>query len=133
MNLEQTRKSERGTRNRADRLRALNVPYRVEVELDAGGLPIGMRDAESGIRRSVEAIGEVWRIDDEWWRQPISRRCVEVIFEGGGRVVDTEAGLTVPRSAFRVPLSAFRLLCTSSSTATPPSRFSTVPRSPSSS
>src|SRR5207247_9145950 len=87
MNLEQTRKSERGTRNRADRLRALNVPYRVEVELDAGGVPIGMRDAESGIRRSVEAIGEVWRIDDEWWRQPISRRCVEVIFEGGGRAV----------------------------------------------
>src|SRR5207247_10834946 len=87
MNLEQTRKVERGKRNRADILLALNVPYRVEVELDAGGLRFGMRDAESGIRRSVEAIGEVWRIDDEWWRQPISRRCVEVIFEGGGRVV----------------------------------------------
>jgi len=39
------------------------------------------------MRRAVEAIGEVWRIDDEWWRQSISRRCVEVVFEGGGRAV----------------------------------------------
>jgi len=37
--------------------------------------------------RRVEAVGEVWRIDDEWWRVPIVRRYVEVIFEGGGRVV----------------------------------------------
>jgi len=29
----------------------------------------------------------MWRIDDEWWRQPIVRRYVEVILEGGGRVV----------------------------------------------
>src|SRR5213593_3776363 len=87
MNLEQTRKSERGTRNRADRLQALNVPYRVEVELDAGGLPIGMQDAGSGLRRSVEAVGEVWRIDDEWWRQPIARRYYEVVLDGGKRVV----------------------------------------------
>ena len=72
---------------KTDRLRALNAPHRVEVELDANGLPIGMRDAGCGMRRPVEAVGEVWRIDDEWWRQPISRRCVEVIFEGGGRVV----------------------------------------------
>jgi hypothetical protein len=35
----------------------------------------------------VEVIGEVWRIDDEWWRVPIHRRYVEVSFEGGKRVV----------------------------------------------
>jgi hypothetical protein len=87
MNREQTRNAEAGTRNKTDRLLALNVPHRVEVELDANGLPIGMRDEGCGFRRSVETFGEVWRIDDEWWRQPISRRCVEVIFEGGGRVV----------------------------------------------
>jgi len=81
------RKSERGTRNRADRLRALNVPQRVEVELDANGLPIGMRDAGCEMHRAVEAVGEMWRINDEWWRQPIVRRYVEVILEGGGRVV----------------------------------------------
>jgi hypothetical protein len=73
-------------RNGPDRLRALNVPQRVEVELGADGLPIGMRDAGCGMRR-VEAVGEVWRIDDEWWRQTVSRRCIEVVFEGGGRAV----------------------------------------------
>jgi hypothetical protein len=35
----------------------------------------------------VEAVLESWRIDDEWWRQLISRRYFEVILEGGGRVV----------------------------------------------
>ena len=75
------------TRNKTDRLRALNAPHRVEVELDTNGLPIGMRDAGCELRRSVEAVGEVWRIDDEWWRVPINRRYVEVILEGGKRVV----------------------------------------------
>src|SRR5437879_13765270 len=84
---DQTRNAEGGTRNRADRLRALNEPHRVEVELDANELPTRMREAGHEWRRAVEAVGEVWRVDDEWWRQPISRRCVEVIFEGGGRVV----------------------------------------------
>src|SRR5881409_3001253 len=81
MNREQTRNAEGGTRNKTDRLRALNVPQRVELELGAHGLPTGMQDAGCEMRRSVEAVGEVWRIDDEWWRQPISRRCVEVVFE----------------------------------------------------
>src|SRR5207249_10884207 len=87
MNREQTRNAEGGTRNKTDRLRALNVPQRVEVELGTHGLPTGMRDAGCEMRRSVEAVGEVGRIDDEWWRQPISRRCVEVVFEWGGRAV----------------------------------------------
>ena len=37
--------------------------------------------------RVVENVGEIWRIDDEWWRVPIHRRYVEVIIEGGRRVV----------------------------------------------
>jgi hypothetical protein len=86
MNREQTRNAEAGTRNKTDRLLALNVPHRVEVELDADGMPIVVK-RETGNGKRVETIGEVWRVDDEWWRQPISRRCVEVIFEGGGRVV----------------------------------------------
>ncbi len=36
---------------------------------------------------SNEDFGENWRMDDEWWRQPIVRRYVEVVLEGGGRVV----------------------------------------------
>jgi len=35
----------------------------------------------------VEAILESWRIDDEWWRQPISRSYLELMLEGGKRVV----------------------------------------------
>jgi len=86
MNREQTRKSERGTRNRADRLRALNVQQRVEVTLDERGVPVVVK-REAGSGKRIESIGEMWRIDDEWWRTPIVRRYVEVILEGGGRVV----------------------------------------------
>ena len=86
MNREQTRKSERGTRNRADRLRALNVQQRVEVTLDERGVPVVVK-REAGSGRRIESIGEMWRIDDEWWRTLIVRRYVEVILEGGGRVV----------------------------------------------
>jgi hypothetical protein len=74
--------------NGTDRLRALNIPERVDVELDATrqpGVVRTNRNPHDG--RRVEAIGEVWRIDDEWWREPIHRRYVEVIFEGGKRVV----------------------------------------------
>ena len=75
-----------GMRNGADRLRALNVQQRVEVELDERGAPIVVT-RETGNGKRVESIGETWRIDDEWWRVPIVRRYVEVILEGGGRVV----------------------------------------------
>jgi YD repeat-containing protein len=71
---------------KADRLRTINEPQRVEVELDEFGRLVGIRDAGRETR-AVEETGEIWRIDDEWWRLPISRRCVEVFFEGGGRVV----------------------------------------------
>jgi hypothetical protein len=66
---------------RTDRLRAINTPRRVEVELGAAGLPMVVE------RCAVESVGEIWRIDDEWWRQPISRRYIEVILGGGKHVV----------------------------------------------
>jgi hypothetical protein len=98
---------------RVDRLRALNVPRQVTVELDGrevpeiivpqpssgttgdGGRRQSKQDDEQptpgaspGSRRwRVESIGEIWRVDDEWWRQPISRRYVELVLEGGKHVV----------------------------------------------
>lgn len=33
--------------------------------------------------RRVEQVVESWRIDDEWWRAPISRRYHRVILAGG--------------------------------------------------
>lgn len=85
---------------RVDRLRAINLPRRAIVELDAEGRPatvtIGERGKGEGgrvrsdqppVRLSVQFLGETWRIDDEWWRRPIARRYVEVMLDGGGRVM----------------------------------------------
>ncbi len=71
---------------KTDRLRTINTPQRVEVEVDANGMPLIVK-RESGNGKRVEAVGEMWRIDDEWWRDPIARRCYEVVLDGGGRVV----------------------------------------------
>jgi hypothetical protein len=56
----------------------------VEVELDQRGRPRAIGDEP---RQTIETVGEIWRVDDEWWRQPISRRYVEVILEGGKHAV----------------------------------------------
>ncbi|MGH7672035.1 MAG: hypothetical protein ACREMC_03985 [Gemmatimonadales bacterium] len=59
------------------------------VELDACGQPLAIR--RSGGQETnaavVEAVGETWRVDDEWWRQRISRHYFEVLLAGGGRMV----------------------------------------------
>jgi hypothetical protein len=71
---------------RVDRLRALNTPQPVEVELDTRGRPATVRPRQNG-SAVVDAIGEIWRVDDEWWRKSIARRYVEVLLEGGKHVV----------------------------------------------
>ena len=80
------RNAEGGRRDGPDRLRALNTQKRVEVELDEHGVPV-IVTRETGNGKRIESVGETWRIDDEWWRMPIVRRYVEVILEGGGRLV----------------------------------------------
>jgi hypothetical protein len=58
------------------------------VELDANGQPRAVRRSQSkGGGQAVEAVIESWRIDDEWWRQSISRLYHDVMLEGGGHVV----------------------------------------------
>jgi hypothetical protein len=39
------------------------------------------------LSKAVETIIETWYVDDEWWRERIARRYVEVILEGGKHVV----------------------------------------------
>ena len=78
---------------KTDRLRTINEPQRVEVELDENGLPVAMREAGCEMR-VVEDLGEIWQIDDEWWRVPIHRRYVEAMIEGGRRVVLFEDVIT---------------------------------------
>ncbi len=36
--------------------------------------------------RKVDAIRERWRIDDEWWRRPISREYRAVVLDDGRTV-----------------------------------------------
>jgi hypothetical protein len=38
-------------------------------------------------RCAVEAVLDSWQLDDEWWRQRISRRYVAVMLEGGKRML----------------------------------------------
>lgn len=65
---------------RTDRLRALNVPRAVQVAVDDRGLPTMVDD------NAVEEVLETWRIDDEWWREPISREYRVVILDDGRSV-----------------------------------------------
>ena len=74
-----------GTPIRSHRLRPLNVPRSIGVELNEDDLPVTIAFASK--RRQVEEIGEIWRIDDEWWRDQIARRYVELMLMGGGHVV----------------------------------------------
>ncbi len=70
---------------RTDRLRAVNEPRTVTVDLNESGLmTVGWPDGRTA---KVEAILESWRIDDEWWRHMIARAYLEVILEGGKRLV----------------------------------------------
>ncbi len=71
---------------RTDRLRAVNEPRTVAVEVSESGLMTVGRPGGRTVGK-VEAILESWRIDDEWWRQPISRAYLELLLEGGKRVV----------------------------------------------
>ena len=71
-----------GAETRADRVRCLNLPRPVQVTVDAqNGLPIVLRERNQ--RHLIERIQDSWHIDDEWWRDPISRHYVQVILHNG--------------------------------------------------
>lgn len=72
---------------RTDRLRAVNEPSPVTVEIDGAGVPVSVGRLDGSTISNVESINETWRIDDEWWRQTISRWYFEAMLEGGKRVV----------------------------------------------
>lgn len=76
-----------GTPLSAHRLRPLNLPQPVTVEHDPAGRLVAIAGDLASSRREVEAIGEVWRIDDEWWRAPVARCYTELMLTGGGHVL----------------------------------------------
>jgi hypothetical protein len=59
----------------------------VAVELDSEDLPRAFKDHPTAAEAAVETVIEIWRVDDEWWRQPIARRYVEVVLKGGKHLV----------------------------------------------
>ena len=72
-----------GAAARVDRLRPLNQPRPVRVVVsDTTGEPVAL--IERGQRRGVERIEDRWVIEDEWWRQPISRSYYRVSLSDGG-------------------------------------------------
>lgn len=73
-----------GTPAGAGALRSLNVPEPLEVRKDGAGQPTAIRLRHRWI--NVEAVDDMWRIDDEWWRgAAISRVYYGVLLEGGHR------------------------------------------------
>ena len=71
-----------GAETSADRLRPLNLPRPVQVTVDKqSGLPLVLH--EWHCRREVEGVQDSWYVDDEWWRDPISRRYIQVLLRDG--------------------------------------------------
>ncbi len=71
-----------GAETRADRVRCLNLPRPVQVTVDTqSGVPVALH--ERNRPHMVESIQDSWHVDDEWWRDPISRHYVQVILHDG--------------------------------------------------
>ena len=71
--------------NDTPHLRSLGQPHVVTVRTDKFGEPefVSLPDKPT---RHVEIIRECWRIDEGWWRQPISREYRTVILDSGGSI-----------------------------------------------
>jgi len=62
----------------------LNLPREIAVLPNQAGVPAAI--IRKGARRRVLQAKDTWRIDDEWWRQEISRRYYLLELEGGIRL-----------------------------------------------
>lgn len=69
------------TKSPGARLRPLASPHVLRVRADDEGRPRAVWFGRKWDR--VEAIRESWRIDDEWWRDPVAREYHVVVLEGG--------------------------------------------------
>jgi hypothetical protein len=65
-------------------LRPLNLPEPLRVEAE-NGTPVAV-DIR-GTRQAVVSIEDLWRVEEEWWRDsPIVRTYFEAILENGRRL-----------------------------------------------
>lgn len=65
---------------RAEQLRPLNRPQAAVIQTE-NGLPAAV--VEGTRRHRVTQVQDVRRTDDEWWRNPISRRYYRLVLEDG--------------------------------------------------
>ena len=70
---------------RVDRLRPLNSPTPITVEQNEKGRLVAIMDNTG--TKPIDEVLDSWRVDDEWWRNRIARRYVELLLAGGGRLV----------------------------------------------
>ena len=66
-------------------LSPLNEPRPIAVAAGDEGEPVAV--VLSGQRLAVERIEDVWRIDDEWWREEVSRLYYRLLLEDGRPLV----------------------------------------------
>ncbi len=64
----------------AGQLRSVNQPRPVTILVEAGQ-PVILIEGQR--RHRIEQVQDVWRIDDEWWRNPISRYYYRVVLDNG--------------------------------------------------
>ncbi len=69
-----------GKKTGADQLRPLNLPRPIAVQAD-GDEPCVLIEGKRRI--GVAQVQDVWKIDDEWWRNPISRRYYQIVLADG--------------------------------------------------
>ncbi len=73
--------SHSGTPPRTGQFRPLNQPRQIDVVVENHRPSIIV---DSRRRHRIERVQDTWIIDDEWWRDPISRQYFQVVLEDGG-------------------------------------------------
>jgi len=66
-------------------LQPLKQPRPVAVETGESGEPVAV--VLRGRRLAVAQVQDVWRIDDEWWREEVSRLYYRLLLEDGRPLV----------------------------------------------
>ena len=65
-------------------LRPLNAPNPMRVQLDEHGHVVALWRPGRLTPRTIAAIQDQWRIDDEWWREhPIARMYYTLLLDDG--------------------------------------------------
>lgn len=73
-----------GLGNKRSQLRPLNAPMPLRVQLDSQGRIISLWRQGRLTPRTIAAVQDRWRIDDEWWREHrVARMYYEIVLDDG--------------------------------------------------